>query len=99
MNTSPVTIWREHKNLHKYLGKAGKLIVWTKVFIAPLGFEHQAPYLVGIVQFNGEKMPVQIVDCEEADLKVNQKVEVVIRKIGKVKSEDVIEYGLKVKPI
>ena len=95
---SPVTIWRSHKKLHTYLNKVGRLIVWTKSFVAPSGFEHQVPYLVGIVQFNGEKMPLQIVDCEEEDLKENLKVITVIRKIGKVRSEDVIEYGIKVKP-
>lgn len=97
--SSPVTIWRAHKNLHNYLNKVGQLLVWTKIFVAPGGFEHQVPYLVGIVQFNDERLPLQIVDCEEEDLKPNQKVTVVIRKIGKPKSEDVIEYGLKVKPL
>ena len=97
--SSPVIIWRNHKKLNSYLGKTGRVIAWTKVFVAPMGFEHQAPYIVGIVQFNGEKMPLQIVDCEEEDLKINQKVIVVIRKIGKAKSEDVIEYGVKVKLI
>ena len=96
---SPVTIWRAHKSLHNYLGKIGKVLVWTKVLVPPLGFEHEAPYLVGIIQINGEKMPLQIVDCQENDLKINQKVKLVVRKIGKVKSEDVIEYGLKAKPI
>ena len=97
--STPASIWRQHKKLHNYLNKVGRLLVWTKIFVAPSGFEHQTPYLVGIIQFNGEKMPLQIVDCEEKDLKVNMKVITVIRKIGKAKSEDVIEYGLKVKPI
>ncbi len=97
--STPASIWRQHKTLHSYLNKVGKLIVWTKIFVAPSGFEHQTPYLVGIIQFNGERLPLQIVDCEEADLKVNMKVITVIRKIGKVKAEDVIEYGIKVKPI
>lgn len=96
---SPVTIWRDHKKLHKYLNKTGKLVVWTKVVVPPAGFEHEAPYLVGIIDFGNERLPLQIVDCEEKDLKVNQKVMTVIRKIGKAKSEDVIEYGVKVKPI
>lgn len=96
--SSPVTIWREHKKLSAYLNKAGRLVVWTKIFVAPSGFEHQVPYLVGIIQFNGEKMPLQIVDSEEKDLRPNQKVKIVIRKIGKVKPDEVIEYGLKVKP-
>lgn len=97
--STPSQIWRQHKKLHTYLNKIGRLLVWTKIFVAPTGFEHQTPYLVGIVQFNGEKMPLQIVDCEEEDLKPNQKVITVIRKIGKVRSEDVIEYGIKVKPV
>ncbi|MBI2086205.1 OB-fold domain-containing protein [Candidatus Daviesbacteria bacterium] len=96
---SPINIWREHKNLRNYLGKTGKVLAWTKVVVPPAGFEHQAPYIVGIVQFeNKEKLPVQIVDCEQ-ELKPNQKVKVVIRKIGKVKSDEVIEYGVKVKPL
>ncbi|MBI4036158.1 OB-fold domain-containing protein [Candidatus Daviesbacteria bacterium] len=97
---SPINIWREHKNLRNYLGKTGKVLVWTKILVPPAGFEHQAPYIVGIIQFEDkEKLPAQIVDCEEQDLKLNQKVKVVIRKIGKVKSDEVIEYGVKVKPL
>lgn len=96
---NPAQIWRQHKTLNAYLNKVGRLIVWTKIFVAPSGFEHQTPYLVGIIQFEDQKLPLQIVDCNEEGLKINQKVKVVIRKIGKAKSEDVIEYGLKVKPI
>lgn len=96
---SPVRVWRQHKKLHQYLGKQGKLLVWTKIFVAPSGFEHQVPYLVGMVDFGNEKLPLQIVDCEEKDLKVNQKVKIVIRKIGKVKPDEVIEYGLKANPL
>lgn len=97
--SSPVIIWRQHKTLNAYLNKVGKLLVWTKILVPPLGFEHEAPYLVGIVDFADHKMPLQIVDCEEEDLKVNMKVVTVVRKIGKAKSEDVIEYGIKVKPL
>ncbi len=98
--STPAQIWRQHQRLHNYLNMEGKLIVWTKVFVAPTGYEHQTPYLVGIIKLvNGEKLPLQIVDCEEKDLSENMKVKMVIRKIGKAKPEDVIEYGLKVKPI
>lgn len=103
---SPASIWRQHKTLHYYLGKQGRLLVWTKILVAPSGFEHQVPYLSGIVEFDDPstssgqaRMAVQIVDANEKDLKSNQKVEVAIRRIGKAKSEDVIEYGVKVKPI
>ena len=94
---TPVVIWREHKKLSQYLNKVGRVLVWTKVHIAPEGFENQSPYLVGIIKFDdGTKLPLQIVETSE--LKPNQKVITVIRKIGKAKSEDVIEYGVKVKP-
>ena len=98
--SNPVEIWRNHKKLRNYLGKQGRLLVWTKIYIAPSGFEHQAPYIVGIIEFEDkEKLPLQIVDCQEEDLKTNQKVISVIRKIGKAKSDEVIEYGIKVKLI
>ena len=96
--STPAEIWRSHKILYNHLNQVGKLLVWTKIFVAPKGFEHQTPYLVGIVQFQDQRLPLQIVDCDEKDLKVNMKLITVIRKIGKAKSEDVIEYGIKVKP-
>lgn len=97
---SPVQIWRNHKKLHKYLGKEGKIIVWTKIYVAPSGFEHQVPYLAGIIELkDGQRIPLQIVDCEEEDLKPQKKVSLVIRKVGKVRQDEVISYGLKAKPI
>lgn len=100
MSRNPVEIWRTHKSLKNYLNKKGKLIVWTKIFTAPLGFENQVPYIVGIIEFEDKtRLPLQIVDCEEADLKPNLKVTTVIRRIGKTKPEDVIEYGVKVRPL
>ncbi len=105
--SSPVTVWRNHKNLRNYLGKTGKILVWTKVYIAPAGFEHEAPYFVAMVKLEdgsprgeaGKKMPLQLVECEEKDLKPNRKVALVIRKLGKVGLDKVIEYGVKAKPI
>ncbi len=74
--------------------------MWTKVFIAPAGFEHEAPYPVAIVQFkDGARMPLQLVEYEEKHLKPNQKIVTVVRKLGKVKLDEVIEYGIKAKPI
>ena len=97
--SSPVTVWRHHKNLRNYLGQTGKIIVWTKVFIAPAGFEHEAPYFVAIVELeDGRRMPLQLVECEEKDLKPGMKVATVVRKLGKVKLDEVIEYGIKAKP-
>lgn len=113
--SSPVTVWRHHKNIRNYLGKTGKVVVWTKVFAAPAGYEHEAPYFVAIVEFDpsadstsspqagsglaGKRMPLQIVDFEGAELKKNQKIMTVVRRLSKVKLDEVIEYGIKAKPI
>ena len=103
--SNPSEIWRNHKQLHNYLNKKGKLLVWTKISVPPLGFEDIVPYFSGIVQFDpstgsgqGEKLPVQIVDCKEEDLKENLKVICVIRRGEKVKPDEIIEYVVKVKP-
>ena len=97
--SNPAEVWRNHKKLKTYLNKKGKLLVWTKISVPPMGFEDTVPYFSGIVKFeNGEKLPVQIVDCEEKDLKPNLKIVTVIRKGKKVKPEEVIEYVVKVKP-
>lgn len=98
--SSPVTVWRHHKNIRNYLGKTGKIIVWTKVFVAPAGFEHEAPYFVAIVELeDGTRMPLQIVDFEGEGLKRNQKIVTVVRRLGKVKLDEVIEYCIKAKPL
>lgn len=74
--------------------------MWTKVFVAPAGFEHEAPYFVAIVEFKDKKrMSLQVVDFEGEDLKKNQKIVTVVRRLGKVKLDEVIEYGIKAKPI
>lgn len=97
---SPSQIWRNHKKLHNYLNKRGKLLVWTKVSVAPFGFEDFVPYFSGIVELEtGEKLPVQIVDCTEKDLKPNLKVVTLVRRGAKVKPDEVIEYVIKVRPV
>ena len=98
--SSPVTVWRHHKNIKNYLGQTGKIVVWTKVYIAPAGFEHEAPYPVAIIEFkDSTRIPLQVVEYEEKHLKPNQKIITVVRKLGKVKLDEVIEYGIKAKPI
>lgn len=97
--SNPVKNWRDTKKLHSYLGKTGKLLVWTQVSTPPTGFEYQAPYFVGIIQLESkEKMPVQIVDCSGQDLKPNLKVRLVVRRLKKPGPNDVIDYAVKAVP-
>jgi uncharacterized OB-fold protein len=96
---SPVKNWRDTKKLSRLLGKIGKLIVWTQVSTPPTGFEYQAPYFVGIVELNDKKrLPLQIIDCREEDLKTNLRVKLVIRRLKKPGPNDVIDYTIKATP-
>ena len=97
---NPIDTWRQTKKLKNNLGKKGKLVVWTKLYVAPEGFEKQLPYVVAIVEFeNNERKTLQLVDFDEANLNIGQEVITVVRRIGEVSSDSIIEYGLKVKPI
>lgn len=74
-------------------------MLWTKVLVPPQGFEDYVPYFSGIVEFKGgERMPLQIVDCKEEDLRENMLVVTVIRRGQKVQTDEVIEYVVKAKP-
>lgn len=97
---SPIQVWRTTKELHKMLGRKGKIVVWTRIFVAPSGFEHELPYVVAIVEFGkGDRKTLQMVDYDESQLKPGQEVITVVRRIGKAAPDDVIMYGLKVKPV
>ena len=98
--TNAVSNWRKNKELHNELGKPGKIVVWTKIFVAPSGFTKQVPYVVAIIEFaEKERRTLQLVDFDEKNLRTGQKVITVVRRIGSPGKEDIITYGIKVKPI
>ena len=100
MRNNPVKNWRNTKKLKNYLGQIGKLLVWTQVSTAPTGFEYQSPYFSGIIEFEDKsRMPVQIIDCEDADLKPNLKLRLVVRRNKKPGPADVIDYSIKATPL
>lgn len=95
---SPVTNWRQTKNIHNRIGKIGKIISWTKVFVAPSGFENSVPYYAGIVEFGKAKREtLQFVDFDN-EPQIGQNVITVVRRIGRQKPAEVILYGVKAKP-
>ena len=97
---SPVKIWRRQKEIKKYLGKKGKIISWTIIYVTGSEFKKFAPYPVAVVELeSGEKITASIVDYEKEDLKIGKKVKVILRKVREGDQEDVLVYGLKFKPI
>ncbi len=82
------------------LGKTGKIISWTVIRVPSTGFSSLAPYPVVIVELTGGgRITAQLVDCREEDLTFGRKVKVVIRRVSEPSTEDIIPYGIKVKPI
>lgn len=97
---SPIKIWREHKKLSDCVGKKGIIISWTFIHTAPEGFEYQLPYPIVLVRYkDGEKILTQMVDYNKNHLKSGQKVIAVLRKLCKTLPDEVIRYGIKVRPV
>lgn len=93
---SPVKIWRRQKRIREILGKRGKILTWTKIFVSGSGFKKFAPYFVVLVELENKKKVVgQLVDWEEEENLFGKKVKAVLRKVREVKEEDVIPYGVK----
>lgn len=97
---SPVKIWRGQKKIQKTLDLNGEIISFTRVFTPPSGFESQAPYVVVIVKLNNNSnYTAQLVDWDEKNLKIGQKVKAVLRRTRDPGDEGVIPYGIKFKPL
>ncbi len=100
MNKNPANIWRKSAQIAQNLGKIGKVVAVTTIHSAPVGYEHQVPYNVGIIKFeDGTSRSLEIVDTEEKNIKIGVKVQTVLRRIGQSDPDELIEYGIKVKPL
>lgn len=82
------------------MGLEGKIVSFTKIFVPPAGFEAQAPYIVALVKLdNGRNFTAQMVDWEEKQLQIGQKVKTILRKTRDPGEEGIIPYGIKFRPI
>ena len=98
--TNPVKIWRNQKTIASLIDQKGKLISWTFVRVPPAGFENQTPYPVALVELeNGKTIMAQMVDYFEKDLRFGRKVVTVVRRSIQSENDDVIPYGIKVRPV
>jgi uncharacterized OB-fold protein len=95
---SPVKVWRNQKRIQSLLGKQGKILAWTIIYVPPGRFSFFAPYPIAIVELdNGQKITAQLVDCDHDEVKTNARVETVLRKVTEPSTDGVIPYGIKVK--
>jgi len=82
------------------IGKTGRIVSWTVIRMPPANFGYQAPYPVVIVKLEtGDLITAQMVDYTEKHLVIGQKVITVVRRTVQSDVDDVIPYGIKVKPI
>lgn len=97
---SPVKVWRNQKYVARMIWKTGTIVSWTVIRMPPADFGYQAPYPVVIVKLeNGESITAQMVDYTADNLVIGQKVVTVVRRTVQSDVDDVIPYGIKVKPI
>ena len=80
---------------HEFDGH-GELYSFTTIYQAPMGFESQVPYSVGMVKLDeGPMIEAQLADTNPADLKIGQRVEMVTRKLREYGDNGLIVYGYK----
>lgn len=97
---SPVKIWRNQKKIRNLLGLSGEIISLTTVFVPPEGFISQAPYVLAVARLSdGTGCIAQLVDFEDKNLKIGQKIKTILRRTRDPGNEGVIPYGIKFKPI
>lgn len=84
---------------HEFDGH-GEIYSFTAVRQAPLGYEGQVPYLVGMIKLDeGPMVEAQVTDINPDDVKIGQRVEMVTRKLRAYGEEGTIVYGYKFRPV
>ena len=77
----------------------GELYSFTTLRSAPMGFEDQVPYTVGVVKLDeGPMVEAQITDVNADALKIGQRMEMVTRKLRAQGDNGLIIYGYKFRP-
>ncbi len=83
---------------YQFNGK-GELYSYTTLRHAPVGFENQAPYSVGMIKLDeGPMVEAQLTDVNAEDLEIGMRVEMVTRKLREEGENGLIIYGYKFRP-
>lgn len=89
--------WRSNKNWSKYLGKKGKVLSVSMMEVSASDQIGLLPYAYLLVALNEEK--ISLMGAAHSEFKIGDEVEIVLRKIKKEASQEIICYGLKAKKI
>ena len=87
---------RKGRIVPKQFSGKGKIYSFTEVSAGPVGLELETPYVLAIIELDeGPKLTAQIVGVGEKDVKIGERVEMVLRKIMEDSAEGLIHYGYK----
>ena len=89
--------WRSNKNWSKYLGKKGKVLSVSMMEVSALDQADLLPYAYLLVDLGKEK--ISLMGAAHSEFKIGDEVELVLRKIKKEASSEIICYGLKAEKI
>ncbi|MBU0636347.1 Zn-ribbon domain-containing OB-fold protein [Candidatus Micrarchaeota archaeon] len=89
---------RKGKMVSKEMPRTGKIVSFTEVFVGPIGFQHETPYFLALIDLGNKCMILsQIVDSPKEKIKTGAQVKKVFRKIQDTDHEGAIAYGYKFK--
>ena len=87
---------RKGRIIPKQFSGGGKIYSFTEVTSGPVGLELETPYVLAIIELDeGPRLTAQVVGVGEKDVKIGQRVEMVVRKIMEDSPEGLIHYGYK----
>ena len=82
-----------------HLPETGKVVTFTIIRIPPSPYSDQAPYAVGIVEFEGgARALMQIVDVPLEQIEIGMQVRITFRKLYTDGEAGIIKYGYKAVP-
>ena len=81
------------------LAKKGKVMTWTVINNAPIGFEKYTPYMVSMIELeDGLRIISQLVDIDPEEVSAGLKVEACFRKVKEDGKTGILQYGYKFRP-
>lgn len=89
--------WRSNQLWSKNLGKIGKVLAVSMMDVAATDQVRLLPYSYLLIELEDSR--VSVMGAAHESFKVGDEVELVLRKIKKEATQDIITYGLKAKHV
>lgn len=89
--------WRSNQLWSKNLGKKGKVIAVSMMDVAATDQVSLLPYSYLLIELEDSR--ISVMGAAHESFKVGDEVELVLRKIKKEATQDIITYGLKAKHV